>query len=85
MGFASAVTQYDQEFQDNTIILFILTDKTKAREKFSKISKRKTIITEILYCLAFVKLYFLRLLFDSISFYKINVIDVDNEIILFII
>ena len=51
------VTQYDQEFQDKTIILFILTDKTKKREKISRIYKTKTIITEILYYLALVQPY----------------------------
>ena len=56
--------QYDQEFQDKTRILFILTEKTKTREKFSRFSKRETIITEILYChLALVSLSY----FTSVS------------------
>ena len=37
-----------------TIILFILTDKTMTRDKFSRIYKSETIITKILYCLALV-------------------------------
>ena len=44
-------------FQDKTIILFILTDKTKTREKFSRIYKNETIIKEILYCRALVQPY----------------------------
>ena len=33
------VTQYDQEFEDKTIILFMLTDKTK-REIFKNLQER---------------------------------------------
>ena len=53
----SAKLRYDQEFQDKTIIFFILTEKTKTRDKFSRIYKNETIITEILYCLALVQPY----------------------------
>ena len=51
----SASFQYDQEFQHKPKILFILTNKTKTREKISRIYKSKTIITEILNCLALVQ------------------------------
>ena len=37
------------------IILIILTDKTKTKEKFSRIYKSETIITEILYFLTLVQ------------------------------
>ena len=35
----------------------MLTEKTKTREKFSRISKSEIIIREILYCLTFVLPY----------------------------
>ena len=35
----------------------MLTEKTKTREKFSRISKSEIIIREILYCLTFVLSY----------------------------
>ena len=58
-GRMCARLQYDQEFQDKTIILFISTKKTKTGKKFSRICKSETIITEIMYCLGLVQPYFL--------------------------